>query len=637
MAPNKPIPDENTPGETGKHLRLIHVNADARPDDPELEKEAAFFRQCGFSKPTVRLAFAAARMNKTTIEAEMLASGQIKPHIHYRWLAECLKLAYFDKINPRAIVPMGSMDILLRHSGPLRVSSGAEVITVIVPSSQTVGAERKRLLLNPALGERLAVAAPQTIRKAVWEFEADARVKATTSALFETQPHASAKFVVTGPQGYLLAALQAIILFAAFLWPGPTLLAFHIFLSVFFLASNCLRLVAATLGRRPARPHLPHALPMGLPVYTILVALKDEAAMADQLISGLNRLQWPKSLLDIKLVCEASDRATIEALQATGLGEQYEIVEVPEHGPQTKPKALQYALAGARGEFVAIYDAEDIPAPPQLLEAWMLFQAGDARLACVQSPLAIANFRKNWLTALFAVEYGGLFRGMVPFLDRLNLPIPLGGTSNHFRRNALIEVGGWDPYNVTEDADLGFRLYRAGYRTKAAFFATIEVAPENLGDWLNQRSRWLKGWAQTWLVLMRQPVRVFHQLGMRGFLTTQILIAGMLVSTLAHPLMYLFIAVFSIQILSGQAGTADPFHIALLGLDIVNIVGSYLTFLMLGLFHMTKTERSGIKKRHLVLLPFYWLAMSRAAWKAIGELAGKAHYWAKTPHPKLRT
>jgi len=636
MAPNKPIPDENAADEIGKHLRLVHVNANSPPEDPALEKEAAFFRQCGFSKPTVRLALAAARKNKTTIEAEMLASGQIKSHIHYRWLAECLNLAYFDQINPRAIVPMGSTDILLRHEGPLRVTSGAEVFTVFVPSARTVGAERKRLLLNPTLGERLAVAAPQTIRKAVWEFDKEARIKARTAALFEINPQASAKFVLTGPQGYLLAAVQAIILVAVFLSPGPALLIFHILLSLFFLATNCLRLVASLFGRRPVRPSLPHALPHKLPVYTILVALKDEAAMANQLIGGLNRLQWPKSLLDIKLVCEASDRKTIEALEAIGLGKQYEIIEVPEHGPQTKPKALQYALAGARGEFVAVYDAEDIPAPLQLLEAWMLFKAGGDRLACVQSPLAIANFRKNWLSALFAVEYAGLFRGMIPFLDRLNLPIPLGGTSNHFRRDILIEIGGWDPYNVTEDADLGFRLYRAGYYTKAAFFATIEVAPENLHDWLNQRSRWLKGWTQTWLVLMREPVRVFRQFGMGGFMTTQILIVGMLVSTLAHPLMYLFIAVSSVQLLTGMATPADPLRITLFSLDIINIVGSYLTILLLGLLCMTKTERSGIKKRHIVLLPFYWLAMSRAAWKAMGELRGKTHYWAKTPHPKLR-
>lgn len=197
----------------------------------------------------------------------------------------------------------------------------------------------------------------------------------------------------------------------------------------------------------------------------------------------------------------------------------------------------------------------------------------------------------------------------------------------------MIEVGGWDPYNVTEDADLGLRLYRAGYRTKAGFHATIEVAPDNLSDWLSQRSRWLKGWAQTWLILMRQPVRVIRELGIGGFLTTQILIAGMLVSTLAHPAMYLFIAIFLLSALTDQTVATDPAHYALFGVDMINILGSYLSFSLLGLRHMTQTERNGIKMRHLALLPFYWLAMSRASWRAIGELASKAHYWAKTPHP----
>ena len=110
----------------------------------------------------------------------------------------------------------------------------------------------------------------------------------------------------------------------------------------------------------------------------------------------------------------------------------------------------------------------------------------------------------------------------------------------------------------------------------------------------------------------------------------------MLVSTLAHPLMYLFIAVSGVQLLTGSSGAVDPLHVALFGLDLFNIAGSYLSFLLLGLRHLTKTERSGVKKRHLLMLPLYWLAMSKAAWKAIGELAEKAHYWAKTPHPRLQ-
>ncbi|MCB1376689.1 MAG: glycosyltransferase, partial [Rhodobacteraceae bacterium] len=173
--------------------------------------------------------------------------------------------------------------------------------------------------------------------------------------------------------------------------------------------------------------------------------------------------------------------------------------------------------------------------PGQLLEAWAAFRDGDDRLGCLQAPLAIANLRANWIAGLFALEYSGLFRILIPFLARIRMPIPLGGTSNHFRRSALEAAGGWDPHNVTEDADLGMRLYAHGYRTGTLSRATIESAPVSLGIWIRQRTRWLKGWAQTWLVAMRRPARTCRALGPGGFVVFQLLIAGMLVSALAHP------------------------------------------------------------------------------------------------------
>nr|WP_255561606.1 glycosyltransferase [Pseudohoeflea sp. DP4N28-3] len=452
----------------------------------------------------------------------------------------------------------------------------------------------------------------------------------TTGALHEQHRRASARDVVSGGQAYVLGLLQWGVLAAVLFWPRASLLGAHLALTVFFLVSNGLRLTAAIVGRRPPRPDLGNCLPPGLPVYTILVALKDEAAMVPQLTRGLAQLHWPKSRLDIKFVCESDDEATIAALKAHARGPQYEIVLVPPHGPATKPKALQYALAGARGEFLTIYDAEDVPAPAQLLEAWTLFQKGDETLGCVQAPLAVANYRRNWLTALFALEYGGWFRGVVPILSRCRLPIPLGGTSNHFRTATLIAIGGWDPYNVTEDADVGFRLSMAGYRTQAAHFATIEAAPETLGVWMKQRSRWLKGWAQTWLVLLRQPLRLSACFGVSGSVMMQVIIGGMLISALAHPLMYLLVGGVLVQHWVGVA--FDPLRSTLLAVDVFNILGSYLSFWLLG-NQLTSVERQGIGWRRIPMVPLYWLAMSASAWTAIGELLWRPHHWSKTPHP----
>ncbi|MDP2732671.1 MAG: glycosyltransferase family 2 protein, partial [Hoeflea sp.] len=358
-----------------------------------------------------------------------------------------------------------------------------------------------------------------------------------------------------------------------------------------------------------------------------------EAAMAPAIVSRISALHWPRSLLDSKYVCEADDEATITALLAQNLGPDSEIVRIPHFGPKTKPKALQYALQGARGSLVAVYDAEDKPAPGQLHEAWTAFQYGGPRLGCLQAPLAVANLRSGWLPGLFALEYSGLFRILVPFLARTGMPIPLGGTSNHFRRSALEDAGGWDPHNVTEDADLGMRLYAHGYRTGTLQSATIEAAPVSLHVWIRQRTRWLKGWAQTWLVAMRRPVRAWRTLGARGFIVFQLMIAGMLVSALAHPLMFVFIGLTLTWLASGTASEISTLRSTLMWTDIANISGSYLTFIAMGWRGFTRHERTKLKKRWLMLTPVYWLLMSCAGWRALNQLMTNAHLWEKTPHP----
>ena len=307
-------------------------------------------------------------------------------------------------------------------------------------------------------------------------------------------------------------------------------------------------------------------------------------------------------------------------------------MQTPDFGPRTKPKALQYALQGARGSLVTVYDAEDKPAPGQLLEAWAAFRGGDSRLGCVQAPLAIANMRTSWISGLFALEYSGLFRVLIPFLARTRMPIPLGGTSNHFRRTALESVGGWDPHNVTEDADLGLRLYARGYRTGTLTSATVETAPTTLDVWTRQRTRWLKGWTQTWLVAMRRPGRTIRALGMRGFAIFQLMIAGMLVSALAHPLMFVFIG-FTLAWLAGTSSASiSPLHSALMWIDLANIGGSYLIFIAMGWRGFTGHERARLKARWICLTPAYWFMMSMAGWRALGQLMSNTHLWEKTPH-----
>ncbi|WP_420410541.1 glycosyltransferase family 2 protein [Hoeflea sp.] len=597
-------------------------------------QEQRFFIACGIGKPHVEAAGKAALENQTTVEQELIAQRLIDPELYYRWLASELGLPYVDRITPEEVVRLASADVLLCRNGPVRLSRPEGQVTVISPEARHLETEKARLEMYPALRRRLVVASPATIRRAVWQSGDEHRIRQSTFALDQDHGSASARRVLTGAQGFVLALILCSGGAAVALWPFASLVALHVMLTVFFSGGILLRLaaiVAAVMGGRRSRRRQDSAGPP--PVYTLLIALRDEAAMVPALVARISALDWPKSRLDVKYICEYEDTATIAALEAQNLGPECEIVRVPDFGPRTKPKALQYALQGARGSLVAVYDAEDKPAPGQLREAWMAFSTGDARLGCLQAPLAIANIGSNWLSGLFALEYSGLFRVLIPFLARTGMPIPLGGTSNHFRREALVDVGGWDPHNVTEDADLGLRLYANGYRTGIIRSATVESSPVELGVWLRQRTRWLKGWAQTWLVVMRSPSNTFASLGAVGFTVFQLMIAGMLVSALAHPLMFAFIALTIVWLATGDVSGLPNAHAALMWLDVTNILGSYLIFGAIGWYGFTAYEKARIPYRWLLLAPVYWLLMSCAGWRALAQLARKAHLWEKTPHP----
>lgn len=290
-----------------------------------------------------------------------------------------------------------------------------------------------------------------------------------------------------------LTITVAVVAVAALLAPGPAAIVLEIGLGVIFLAWTGLRLAGMmshpAIGQRPS----PHA-DDGLPVYTIVVALYREARAIKGLVTALRQINYPREKLDIKLVLEADDCETREALTTMRLAAPFEIITAPAIGPRTKPKALNVALPFARGTFTAVYDAEDRPEPDQLRLALEAFAAGDHRLACVQARLTIDNSGDSWLTRLFTAEYASLFDVLLPGLSEWRLPLPLGGSSNHFRTSVLCEVGAWDPYNVTEDADLGMRLARFGYRSAVIASTTYEEAPARLKPWLKQRTRWFKGW-----------------------------------------------------------------------------------------------------------------------------------------------
>ena len=599
--------------------------------------EARLFRRLGLAKPLISKMLVRANRNGTTLEAEMLASGAISEDTYYEALAEILQLPFLRQLDPAQVEDIAGADTQLVEPTIIRLRHPTRPpTTAIVPSAERLDYLNERLHQSPALRTMMVATTPSAMRAALWQSGRNRRLRETVDQLFGTVPEASARITLWGRQGFYTGAALMLFLVFAMLEPANTNLLLHIVVTFFFLATVFIRLVALTAMRRETvgtRAPLPAA---PRPTYSVFIALYREAAVVPQLIETLNRLEWPAACLDIKLICEADDRETLDALAAMPLGRQYEIVEVPPGRPRTKPKALSYALGAARGEYLVIYDAEDRIDPLQLEEAWRTFAAAPPHIACLQAPLIITNARESWISALFALEYAGLFRVLLPRLAAARMPMPLGGTSNHFRTRVLQQVGGWDPYNVTEDADLGLRLYRQGYRCGTLRRPTYEEAPTEIDAWLGQRSRWFKGWLQTWLVLMRRPSRLVTEMGLGPSLVFQVLIGGLILSSLAHPLIVAYLGLISWQLLFQEAYTVGTLEFTLFVIDIANIFGSYAVFIASGRAGMTAEERPAVGWRWL-WTPVYWLLVSKAAWRAVRELRNKPFFWNKTTHRPAQT
>ena len=353
------------------------------------------------------------------------------------------------------------------------------------------------------------------------------------------------------------------------------------------------------------------------------------------LVAALLRLDYPAAKLDILLVVESVDQETQAALRAQALPPHMRVLVVPDVGPRTKPKALNYALRLARGVLVVVYDAEDEPEPDQLRRAQHAFQHGPPDLMCVQGRLALYNPRPGWLARQFMLEYAALFDMMLPALVALGLPVPLGGTSNHFPRATLEALGGWDAYNVTEDADLGIRIARAGGRIAVLDSTTFEEAPEQLGVWLRQRTRWLKGFMLTWLVHMRRPGRLLAQLGPIGFIGFNAFLGGTVLSALILPV---FIVMLGLEVAAG--GLLLPAETALGGAllwaAVFNLVGGFLSGMAIAGFAASRRGLLGLLP-HLVVMPLYWVLISLAAYRAAAQLVTAPYLWEKTPHRARET
>ena len=364
-----------------------------------------------------------------------------------------------------------------------------------------------------------------------------------------------------------------------------------------------------------------------LPTISLLVALYGEAEIAPRLIRRLSALDYPRDRLDVIVLLEASDTPTRTTIAGIDLPHWMRVIAVPDGRIRTKPRALNFGLEFTRGSIIGIYDAEDAPAPDQLLKVASTFANAPPRLGCLQGVLDFYNPATNWIARCFTMEYAAWFRLFLPGLVRLGLPVPLGGTTLFLRRDAVMEVGAWDAHNVTEDADLGLRLARRGWQTAMLPSVTMEEANCRPLPWVKQRSRWTKGYLMTWLVHMRAPRTLLRDLGLRRFAAMQVLILGSLMQGIATPVLWsLWLVAF---------GLPHPV------LDLVDRETLLrLTPLLLGInlldfgLAALAMRRAGhpVPWLWLPLLKPYALLTSFAAAKALFEAVTRPFHWDKTKH-----
>lgn len=530
-----------------------------------------------------------------------------------------------------ALAKPETLDFYLRELClPWRRRSGETIYVAADPD-----AARAAIAVHEGRVRPIFVTSPRDIIRTVTRQFADILTDRAIFDLGRRMPESSAARRLSLPQSVFLV-IAAVFLFAAFLaMPRETFAVANIAAGLVFLAIAGLRYVSIFVGllSPPMEEELAYSNngpppDTELPIYTVMVPLFREANVLPILARALRDLDYPASKLDIKLIFEADDTETYEAAKALKLPDHFDFIVVPTSFPRTKPKACNFALPFARGEFLVIYDAEDAPEPEQLKKAVAAFRLGDENLACVQAQLNYYNWNENWLTRQFAIEYASFFDLLLPTMVRLGMPIPLGGTSTHFRTELLRKAGAWDPNNVTEDADLGLRFALQGYRCSIIRSTTQEEANCRLPNWIRQRSRWIKGWLQTYLVRMRHPVRLYRALGLRGFAGFQILIGGFTLASLLHPLFYAAIAI-SLVTTGMPADFENGAGLALF--HVLVLVSGYALSIAAGMAAISARGLAPLFTQTL-MMPAYWVLISIAGYKALWQLFRKPFHWEKTEH-----
>lgn len=523
--------------------------------------------------------------------------------------------------DPRLIDAVGVQDCLRHGLVPWQKVGNV----TIVATSRPEEFRRLRPMLEDRLGPVAAgLASSRAVLNAIHARRGEQLARAAETRVAAAESCRNWPRLHQSPVAIAAITLGLAALLLAPLGTSLVALAFAVVSLVALVALKIAATIASLRAPLPGPDPASNAIP---PVVSIIVALYREADIAPRLVRRLARLDYPAELLDVILAVEAEDHITLDALANAELPPWMRVVVVPEGQVKTKPRALNHAFDHARGAIIGVYDAEDAPEPDQLTKVVERFQRSGPEVACLQGMLDYYNPRTNWLSRCFTIEYAGWFRLVLPGLARLGLVVPLGGTTLFFRREVLDRLGAWDAHNVTEDADLGIRLARHGYRTELIETVTFEEANCRPLPWIKQRSRWIKGYMMTWAVHMRQPRLLWQQLGAKGFFGFQVLFLGTIAQFLLAPLLWSFMLL--------PFGFDHPLYnalpVPLLWVIAATFFLSEASNIVIGALGLGRT-RHGLSLLWVLTLKVYYPLASLAAYKGLIELATRPFYWDKTTH-----
>lgn len=479
-----------------------------------------------------------------------------------------------------------------------------------------------------------------------WEYRySNEQTAESLFKLYDEQPSNSAIVTFTNNQRITAISIGLIFVLLLIINYKAALFSLNLFFQAIYAIMTILKLFIVLKGSSVdaqlhfSKEEIAAIDEQKLPVYTILIPVYKEKEVIKQLIYNIQNLDYPQYKLDVCILLEEDDVETIAAVKAMNLPHQYTAMIVPPSEPKTKPKACNYGLIRAKGEYVVIYDAEDRPEPDQLKKVYLSFEKLPDSYVCIQSKLNYFNSNQNVLTRMFTQEYSMWFELLLVGIMQVNTPVPLGGTSNHFKAEFLKEVGAWDPFNVTEDADLGIRLFKKGYFTAIVDSRTWEEANSNLLNWLKQRSRWIKGYMQTWLVHMRHPVQLYQKCGLKGFIGYQAMVLGTPLLPLINPVFWTLLILWYLTKASwiNALFPGAFYYLASFQLLFGNFMFMYTN--ALGMYWVIRSCSLEEKQpfsygliKYALLSPFYWMLMSVAAYMALFQLIKNPFYWEKTQH-----